>query len=199
MRPWKRPRARTPRSSPPPSSALSRWPDYAAAEELLRIASTHEEPGARSARRSRATSASSAGRDTPAAKKLAAYEKLLALPGEDDDKKPVLAGIAARPRARVAAAPRPIPRRPGPARRGRGGASSTSPRGSRPRSAGSPATRRTRSSGASKPPSPIPPRRSGPGRSSSSACGRAASCRSSTAALSTAGRASSPTRPRGRR
>ncbi len=74
--------------------ALSRWPDEEAADDLLRIASTtqnRERFRAAVQGYVRLVDRSS----TPAVKKLAAYEKLLALPGEDGDKKPVLAGIAA--------------------------------------------------------------------------------------------------------
>ena len=74
--------------------ALSRWPDEQAADDLLRIvSSTHNREHFRAAVQGYVRLV---GRSSmPAVEKLAAYEKLLALPGEDDDKKPVLAGMAA--------------------------------------------------------------------------------------------------------
>jgi hypothetical protein len=73
--------------------ALSRWPDDAAAGELLRIASTtrnreHFRTAVQGYVRLVGRS------EVPAAKKLADYRKLLALPAEDGDRKAVLAGIA---------------------------------------------------------------------------------------------------------
>ena len=179
-------------------TALARWPEEAAADELARLASTTRDPEHfRSA--------------------VEGYVRLVR-PVE-----PAHRGEARRPGgpprpARGGGRPEGRPRRdrrasaspsrcgcsPGTSTTRRCGmrrprASSTSPPASRPGSPGSPATRRTRSSGGSRPLSPTPPTGSGPGRSSSSACGRAASSRSSTAALSTAGRASSPTLPPARR
>jgi HEAT repeat protein len=74
--------------------ALSRWPDYAAAEELLRLASTTKSRDQlRTALQGYARLVS---RSTlPTAKKIAAFEQALALPGDDADKNGVLAGIAA--------------------------------------------------------------------------------------------------------
>jgi len=73
--------------------ALSRWPDPAAAEELLRFASTT------TSRDQFRTAVQGYARlvarsSLPVAEKIAALEKALALPGDDADKKGVLAGIA---------------------------------------------------------------------------------------------------------
>ena len=74
--------------------ALSRWPEYRAAEELLRLASTTR--NREDFREAVQGYVRLVGRsNTPPVGKLAAYERLLALPGEDADKKAVLAGIAA--------------------------------------------------------------------------------------------------------
>ena len=73
--------------------ALSRWPEYAAAEELLRLASTttsREQFRTAVQGYARLVGRSSA----PLAKKLAALEQALALPGDDADKKAVLTAIA---------------------------------------------------------------------------------------------------------
>ena len=73
--------------------ALSRWPDYPAAAELLRLASTTQN-------REHFRSAVQGymrlvGRsEMPAVEKLASYQKLLALSAEDADRKAVLAGVA---------------------------------------------------------------------------------------------------------
>ena len=72
--------------------ALSRWPEIAAAEELLRLAST-----TRSREHFRTAVQGYVrlvGRsDAPAERKLEAFRKVLALPGEGADRKPVLGGI----------------------------------------------------------------------------------------------------------
>jgi HEAT repeat protein len=74
--------------------ALSRWQEPAAADELARIATVTQDP--EHYRTAVQGYARLVGRsNTPAARKLAAYEKLLALPRDDADKKMVLAGIAA--------------------------------------------------------------------------------------------------------
>jgi HEAT repeat protein len=73
--------------------ALSRWPEYAGAEELLRFASTtqnREQFRTAVQGYSRLVGRSS----TPVARKLAALEQALALPGDDADKKAVLTGFA---------------------------------------------------------------------------------------------------------
>jgi hypothetical protein len=75
-------------------SAISRWPDREAAEELLRIASTtrnreHFRTAAQGYVRLVGRS------ETPAATRLAAFEKLLAQCEEDAERRVVLAGIAA--------------------------------------------------------------------------------------------------------
>jgi HEAT repeat protein len=72
--------------------ALSRWPDIAAAAELLRLASTtqnreHFRTAAQGYMRLVGRS------EMPAGEKLAAYQKLLALSAEDSDRRAVLAGI----------------------------------------------------------------------------------------------------------
>jgi HEAT repeat protein len=73
--------------------ALSRWPDDAAAEELLRFASTTQNPEL--LRMAVQGYARLVGRSSlSTAKKLAALEQALALPGDDADKKTVLAAIA---------------------------------------------------------------------------------------------------------
>jgi HEAT repeat protein len=85
-------------SSPDPAvqsaaiEALSRWPDPEAADELLKIASsTQNREHFRSAVQG---CVRIVGRsETSAVKKLTSYQKLLALPGEDTDRRAVLAGI----------------------------------------------------------------------------------------------------------
>ena len=73
--------------------ALSRWPDDAAAGELLRIASTTR--NREHFRMAVQGYVRLVGRsEAPAAKKLAEFRKLLALPAEDGDRKAVLAGVA---------------------------------------------------------------------------------------------------------
>ncbi len=73
--------------------SLARWPDPAAADELMRVASsTQNREHFRSAVQGYVRMVGRS--DTPSQKKLTSYEKLLALPGEDSDRKPVLAGIA---------------------------------------------------------------------------------------------------------
>ena len=73
--------------------ALSRWPDPAAAVELLRFASTTTSRDQfRTALQGHARLV--ARSSLPVARKLAALEQALALPGDDADKKGVLAGIA---------------------------------------------------------------------------------------------------------
>ena len=144
-------------------AALARWPEMAAADELLRLASTKPEHFRAAAQ----GYVRLVGRsEMEPAKKLDAFQKLLALPAEDADRRPVLAGVAgARDPVRCGSSRgtwttppcgTPPPR-----------AFSTSPPGSSRTSAGSPATRRTRCSGASRRPSPIRRRRRGPARSSS--------------------------------
>jgi HEAT repeat protein len=73
--------------------ALSRWPDDAAAEELLHLAST---PPSRDLFRTAVQGYSRlVGRSSlPAAEKLAALEQALALPGDDADKTAVPTSIA---------------------------------------------------------------------------------------------------------
>ena len=137
--------------------------------------------------------------NTPAVKKLAAYEKLLALPGEDADKKPVLAGMAA---VREPESLRLLARYlDDPARRDAAAAalldlaSRQSPE--EPWLSGHEAysvLRRVEASLAD----PAAKERAGKDHRRAPAPGRLRA-RSSTAALSRAGRASSPTRPRGRR
>ncbi|HSD26039.1 MAG TPA: HEAT repeat domain-containing protein, partial [Vicinamibacteria bacterium] len=74
--------------------SLARWPEPAAADELMRIASsTQNREHFRSAVQGYVRMVGRS--DVPAGKKLASYQKLLALPGEDADRKGVLAGIAA--------------------------------------------------------------------------------------------------------
>jgi hypothetical protein len=74
--------------------ALSRWPDDGAADELLRVASTtRDRDEFRTAVQGYVRLVGRSSR--PAVKKLAAYENLLGLPGWDDDKKAVLAAMAA--------------------------------------------------------------------------------------------------------
>jgi HEAT repeat protein len=73
--------------------ALSRWPDLAAAAELLRLASTtqnreHFRAAAQGYMRLIGRS------EMPAGEKLASYQKLFALSAEDSDRKAVLAAIA---------------------------------------------------------------------------------------------------------
>jgi HEAT repeat protein len=75
--------------------ALSRWPDYQAADELLRIASTTKSrEHFRSAVEGYVRLVSAGRGNAPASRKLALLEKLQALPAEDADRKAVLAGIA---------------------------------------------------------------------------------------------------------
>jgi HEAT repeat protein len=72
--------------------SLSRWPDPAAAEELMRIASsTQNREHFRAAVRGYVRIVGRS--EAPAEKKLASYQKLLSLPGEDADRRAVLAGI----------------------------------------------------------------------------------------------------------
>ena len=74
--------------------ALSRWPEPAAADELLRIASVT--PNREHFRAAVQGCVRLVGRsEAPPGQKLAFFQRLLALPGEDADKKAVLAGIAA--------------------------------------------------------------------------------------------------------
>jgi HEAT repeat protein len=73
--------------------ALSRWPDSAAAEELLRLASTTQ------SREWRRTAVQGYARlvarsSMPPATKLAALEKAIALPGDDEDRIAVLTEVA---------------------------------------------------------------------------------------------------------
>ena len=73
--------------------ALSRWPEGTAAEELLRLASTtRSRDHFRSAVQGYVRLVGRS--DAPGAKKLDALRRVLALPGEAADRKPVLAGIA---------------------------------------------------------------------------------------------------------
>jgi HEAT repeat protein len=73
--------------------ALSRWPDVAAAEELLRFAATTK--NREQLRTAVQGYARLVGRSSLSmAKKLGALERALALPGDDADKKAVLAAIA---------------------------------------------------------------------------------------------------------
>jgi HEAT repeat protein len=72
-------------------AALARWPEPAAAEELLRIASTRPEHF----RTAVQGYVRLVGRsELPAARKIEAFQKVLALPAEDADRKPILAGMA---------------------------------------------------------------------------------------------------------
>jgi hypothetical protein len=86
-------------SSPDPAvqtaavEALSRWPDPAAADELMKIASSTRDRGHfRSAVQGFVRMVGRS--DEPDGKKLTSYQKLLALPGEDAARKPVMAAIA---------------------------------------------------------------------------------------------------------
>ena len=73
--------------------ALSRWPDPAAAEELLRLAATT--PSQDLFRTAVQGYARLVARSSlPVAKKMAALEQALALPGDDADKRAVLTGLA---------------------------------------------------------------------------------------------------------
>ena len=73
--------------------ALSRWPDPAAAEELLRLAATtRSKDQFRTAVQGYARLV--ARSSLPVAKKMAALEQVLALPGDDADKRAVLTGLA---------------------------------------------------------------------------------------------------------
>jgi HEAT repeat protein len=74
--------------------SLARWPEHAAADELLRLAK------ATPSRDERALALGGylrlVGRvNMPAARRLALYEDLLALPGDEADRAPVLAAVAA--------------------------------------------------------------------------------------------------------
>jgi HEAT repeat protein len=72
--------------------ALSHWPDPAAADELMKIASsTQNREHFRSAVQGYVRMVGRS--EAPAVKKLTSYQKLLALPGEDADRRAVLAGI----------------------------------------------------------------------------------------------------------
>ena len=75
------------------AGALSRWPDPAAAEELLRLAATTSSKDLfRTAVQGHARLV--ARSSLPVAKKMAALEQALALPGDDADKRAVLTGLA---------------------------------------------------------------------------------------------------------
>ena len=92
-RSWRSPRARTPRSSPPP------WPRSRGGRTRRRPTSSCASPATQSREHFRAAAQGYVrlvGRsEMPVAKKLDAFQKLLALPAEDADRRPVLAGIAA--------------------------------------------------------------------------------------------------------
>jgi HEAT repeat protein len=80
-----------PQVQPAAVGALARWPELAAADELLRLASTRPEHFRAAAQ----GYVRLVGRsEMAAAKKLDAFQKLLALPAEDADRRPVLAGVA---------------------------------------------------------------------------------------------------------
>ena len=177
--------------------ALSRWPDPAAAEELLRIASTT--PSREQFRTAVQGYARLVARSSlPVGEEARRVREALALPGEDADRKAVLAGIAgvrepeslrllARylddPGLRDAAASAllDLASRQSPEERWLSGHEAYS------------VLRRVEASLAD------PAAKERADGSSASDCGRAASSRSSTAARSTAGRASSPTRRSARR
>jgi HEAT repeat protein len=75
--------------------ALSRWPDYQAADELLRIASTTKNrEHFRSAVEGYVRIFGAGRGGGPASRKLDLFQKLLALPAEDADRKAVITGLA---------------------------------------------------------------------------------------------------------
>ncbi|MCK7499579.1 MAG: hypothetical protein MZW92_61150 [Comamonadaceae bacterium] len=137
--------------------ALSQWPDYAAAGELLRIATTT------ASKRHRLLAVDGyvrlVGRANMAGpRKIALFESLLAQPFDDADKKLVVAGAAA---VREPESLRLLARyldNPVLGETGRGRPPRTGLGAGARRSAGSRATRPTPSSGASKPGPPTRPR-----------------------------------------
>jgi HEAT repeat protein len=74
-------------------AALSRWPDSLAAEDLRRIGAATTDRGERVLAFEGFVRVMDAAR-LPSRRKLAAFQELLAVPGEDADRKPLLAGVS---------------------------------------------------------------------------------------------------------